>query len=318
MKKMFFVMAALAAVFIGFVSCNQPNSSNTGNGGGGNKPTPQSSYTVTFKTVDAMGTLDAKVNGKLFTSGKKVATGSTVEFTVQPKENYVVDKWTITGGVFEKDTGKNESNTAKVKVASDVMVQVSFKAKTPGKPPVAPENPPVTPPDTPKIYDVTSTLNCVAGAMKIDFGKGGQKNYPESIMEGTSVTVDKDGKMMLTIRFKKTYLTFAGQHANVFVDPTNSKPGYYDMGGIKQDAAFTVSKGDTADNSDGQKIQYVTSMTFPVSKEKSEYYVWIYINSSVMGAQFSDGKGTAGPNEPNKHSKYAGKLTINWSTMTER
>lgn len=39
MKKMFLVMAALAAVFIGFVSCNQPNSSNTGNGGGGNTPT---------------------------------------------------------------------------------------------------------------------------------------------------------------------------------------------------------------------------------------------------------------------------------------
>ena len=317
MKKMFFVMAALAAVFIGFVSCNQPNSSNTGNGGGGgNKPTPQSSYTVTFKTVDAMGTLDAKVNGKPFTSGKKVATGSTVEFTAQPKENHVVDKWTITGGVFEKDTGKNESNTAKVKVASDVMVQVSFKAKTPGKPPVTPENPPVTP----KTYNVTSILNCVVPGMgNFDLANGDPKKGDKPILKSTQVTIDKDGNVMLTVQFIKSSIHFGTSEVNTFIDPRNSRPGYYDLKGVKQDAlSYTVSTDDTADAPKGQKAHYVTSMTFPVSKDKSEYFLWIYLNSSFMGAQFSDGKGTAGHSEPNKHSKFAGKLTIHWNTMTER
>ena len=35
MKKMFFVMAVLTAVCIGFAGCNQPNPPKTNNGGGG-------------------------------------------------------------------------------------------------------------------------------------------------------------------------------------------------------------------------------------------------------------------------------------------
>ena len=90
------------------------------------------------------------------------------------------------------------------------------------------------------------------------------------------------------------------------------------MAGVKQDASYTISpEGDTATNPESKKVRYVTSMTFPANKGKSEYFLWIYINSSFMGAQFSDGKGTAGPNEPNKHSKYAGKLTVDWSTLTK-
>ena len=57
-------------------------------------------------------------------------------------------------------------------------------------------------------------------------------------------------------------------------------------------------------------------MTFPVSKEASVYNLWFYLNSSIMGVQFSDGKGTAGSNEPNEHSKYKAELTVDWTTVT--
>jgi hypothetical protein len=155
--------------------------------------------------------------------------------------------------------------------------------------------------------------------MKLDLAKGqpekGEKFKP--IVEGCHVTVDGDGKRMITVKFRKSYVNVNGLVSNTFIDPRNSKPGYYDMDGIKQDAPYTVSTDDTADDPEGEKVHYVTSMSFPVSKDKTEYFLWLYLNSSVMGAQSGDGKGTAGPNEPNEHSKYAGKFTVDWSTLTE-
>ena len=96
------------------------------------------------------------------------------------------------------------------------------------------------------------------------------------------------------------------------------------MEGVKKDEVFTQSKvGKTATPPDDDPdhatgVRYVTSMTFPVSKEKSVYFLWLYLNSSVIGAQSGDGKGDAGPNAPNQHSKYEGKFTVDWSTLTKQ
>ena len=217
MKKMFFVMAVLTAVCIGFAGCNQPNSPKTNNGGGG------------------------------------------------------------------------------------------------GNKPILPGN-----------YTVQSDLSCVAPLMKLDMAKWNPEKGDKPILKGTRATVDSDGNVMLTVQFIKSGVHVGTlPEVNTFIDPRNSKPGYYDMAGNKQNAVYTLSKaGDTAtppesDPDHAAGVQYVTSMSFPASKGKSEYFLWIYINSSFMGAQFSDGKGTAGPNEPNEHSKYAGKLTVDWSTLTK-
>ena len=56
-------------------------------------------------------------------------------------------------------------------------------------------------------------------------------------------------------------------------------------------------------------------MTFPVSEETSEYNLWIYINSNVMGVQFCDGSGSSSSNHPNEATPYVGKLTIDWSSL---
>lgn len=57
-------------------------------------------------------------------------------------------------------------------------------------------------------------------------------------------------------------------------------------------------------------------MTIPVSKDKSEYNLWIYINSNVMGVQFCDGTGSGSSQQPNVSTKYVGKLVIDWDKVT--
>ena len=184
----------------------------------------------------------------------------------------------------------------------------------------ADDNPPSVTPSTPcpliagKTYNVGSTLSVYAPAMKLDLAKGqpneGEKFKP--LVESAFVTADSDGKVMLTVRFRKSYVKVGSLESNKFIDPRNSKPGYYDMDEI------TVSTDDTADDPEGKKVHYVTSMTFPVNKDNGKYFLWLYINSGVMGAQSGDGKGTAGPNEPNAHSKYEGKFIIDWNNWSER
>ena len=190
----------------------------------------------------------------------------------------------------------------------------------------ADDNPPSVTPSTPcpliagKTYNVGSTLSVYAPLMKLDLAKGqpneGEKFKP--LVESASVTADSDGKVMLTVRFRKSYVKVGPLESNTFIDSRNSHPGYYDMDGVKKDAVFTVSTDDTADDPEGKKVHYVTSMTFPVNKDKGKYFLWLYLNSGVMGAQSGDGKGTAGPNEPNAHSKYEGKFIIDWNNWSER
>lgn len=186
--------------------------------------------------------------------------------------------------------------------------------------------PPVTSTPCPlvpgKTYNVGSTLSCVAPKMNnADLAKGVPVSGYKPLLESTRVAVDSDGNITLTLNFRKAriHLSSSAAAINTFIDPRNSPPGYYDMSGVKRNAlSTTVSTDDTADDPAGQKVHYVTSMTFPVSKDKSVYFLWVYINSSFMGAQFCDGKGTAGPNAPNQHSKYEGKFTIDWNNWSER
>ena len=66
MKKTLFVLAALAAVFIGFSACSNGSSDD-------NTPTAKE-YTVTFTAVHGNGTLTAKQGGKEFISSIRLAT----------------------------------------------------------------------------------------------------------------------------------------------------------------------------------------------------------------------------------------------------
>ena len=169
-----------------------------------------------------------------------------------------------------------------------------------------------------KTYKVGARLSCFVNAMGgVEFGTG--------LLKDASVTIDGEGNATMTAKFGKAEVLVKGQTAKTFIDPRNSKPGYYDVGGVKKDViAYTISpEGDTAipplaDPDLATGVRYVTSMTFPVSKDKNVYYLWFYLNSQMMGVQFCDGKGTASVNAPDQQSKFKGELTIDWSTLTEQ
>ena len=167
-----------------------------------------------------------------------------------------------------------------------------------------------------QTYKVGANLSCFVNAMGgVEFGTG--------LLKDASVTIDGEGNATMTAKFGKAEAM--GGAAKTFIDPRNSKPGYYDMNGVKQNViAYTISpEGDTAtpppaDPDSAVGVRYVTSMTFPVSRDKSVYYLWFYLNSGMMGVQFCDGKGTASANAPDQQSKFKGELTIDWSTLTEQ
>ena len=58
-------------------------------------------------------------------ANRKIAKDTVVTFTAKPDKNFMVEKWTVTGGTVEEG-GTSESTTAKVKITSDTKVEVSF------------------------------------------------------------------------------------------------------------------------------------------------------------------------------------------------
>lgn len=167
-----------------------------------------------------------------------------------------------------------------------------------------------------ETLSVDATLSCYVTVM------GGQE-FGTPVHKGTKILKKADGTYKVLLSLGKGTGNIMGVEFDAFIDPRNSTPGYYDADGNVKDAVYTVSE-DTAQANTGLDengnrvlvdVNYVTSMTFPVSKEKSEYNLWIYINSNMMGVQFCDGNGTSSSDHPNEATPYIGKLTIDWSSL---
>ncbi len=73
------------------------------------------------------GTLTATLYGNTLTSGSKVDLGKTVTFTATPNDTFKVGEWTVSGGELESGTGKDGSETAKVKITAETKVNVTFE-----------------------------------------------------------------------------------------------------------------------------------------------------------------------------------------------
>ncbi|MCR5725465.1 MAG: hypothetical protein K6G80_10310 [Treponema sp.] len=166
-------------------------------------------------------------------------------------------------------------------------------------------------------YTVDADLSCYVDAM------GGQE-FGTPVHKGTKILKKADGTYKVLLSLGKGTGNIFGIDFDAFVDPSDSTPGYYDADGVVQNAVYTISEDDTAQantglDEDGNRVlvdvNYVTSMTFPVSEETSEYNLWIYINSNVMGVQFCDGSGSGSSGQPNTATPYVGKLTIDWSSL---
>lgn len=168
-----------------------------------------------------------------------------------------------------------------------------------------------------ETLSVDATLSCYVNAM------GGQE-FGTPVHKGTSILKKADGTYKVLLSLGKGTGNIYGIEFDAFIDPRNSTPGYYDADGNVQAAEYTISVDDTAQANTGldedgnrvlEDVNYVTSMSFPVSKDTSEYNLWIYINSNVMGVQFCDGSGSGSSGQPNTATPYVGKLTIDWNTL---
>lgn len=156
------------------------------------------------------------------------------------------------------------------------------------------------------IYGVEASLSCYVNAMGgIEFGA--------SLLESAQVQVDSDGRKTITLFFTKSSVTIYGVTCDTFIDVSPSYVtetngvrsgtiGFYDETGLlnTQDVEYALSD-DTAQNARGEQIHYVSSLSFPVACESETYNISLFINSNVMGTQFTaDG--------------YRAVVTVNWSS----
>lgn len=143
-------------------------------------------------------------------------------------------------------------------------------------------------------YDADLDASITMGAMgSIDFG--------DSLVETSYVTAE-DGKYSLTLIFKAGTLTVGTISQNIFVDddPENAatnngiKDGtigiYAEDGTLMTDGVSkTYSSGENyLATPSGKNVYYVQSATIPVDGLRASYDMTLYVNSPIMGAQFSN------------------------------
>lgn len=160
-------------------------------------------------------------------------------------------------------------------------------------------------------YTVDATLSCYVNAMGgVEFSDG------YGLMTGTTVTVAEDGTATATINLGTTSgLSIYGVACTAFIG-TDEAPGYYKDGAVtKENVTYTTST-DTVANANGQ-VNYITSITLPVGTATSEYTMWLYLDSNVMGCQLGDGSGTGSSNTPGVATKHTAKLTIDWESAVK-
>ena len=157
-------------------------------------------------------------------------------------------------------------------------------------------------------YNVNAKLSCYVNAMGgIEFSDG------HGLLTGTTVTVAEDGSATATLNLGTTSdLTIYSVACTAFIG-VDEAPGYYKDGAVtKENVTYTVSD-DTVANANGQ-VNYLTSITMPVDTSVSEYTMWLYLDSNVMGCQLGDGNGKGSSNTPGVATPHTAKLTIDWDS----
>ncbi len=165
--------------------------------------------------------------------------------------------------------------------------------------------------EEPGTYIVGAELSCYIPAMGgVEFGK--------PLLTGAEYTLEEDGGMSMTLRFTKSSVTIYSITCDTFIDPSpdsgeipeegapaNGTIGYYDDDGalVTEGVTYTLS-GDTALNPAGESVHFVDSITFPIEEKKDTYLLTFFINSNVMGVQFTD-------------AGYPATVTVHWDEMQE-
>lgn len=156
-------------------------------------------------------------------------------------------------------------------------------------------------------YSLDASLSCYINAM-------GGVEFGAPMLKSAVLTVKEDGSKSITMNLKKSVVNIYSVTCDTFIDPApagavteGSVPagmiGYYNADGtlVTSGISYGMSE-DTAMNSRQEQVSYVTSITFPVEWESSSYGLSLYVNSNVMGTQFSN-------------EKYPAKLSVNWGSV---
>ncbi|MDE5943826.1 MAG: hypothetical protein K2H30_06445 [Clostridia bacterium] len=144
-------------------------------------------------------------------------------------------------------------------------------------------NPADTEPENlePGTYKYSATLD--AG---IPMGNPEPENLG-GVLSSTYVTYDEDDNYTLTLIFAAKQIEINGIKATMFVG--EGTIGAYDSNGelITEGVEVGYSKSYVL-NSDRTYVGYVTSVVIPVEKLSETYDLALYINSDVMGYQFTN------------------------------
>lgn len=157
-------------------------------------------------------------------------------------------------------------------------------------------------------YQIKTEFSCYVNAM-------GGVEFGAPLLTSASVEVSTDGSKTMTLYFTKSQVTIYSITCDTFIDVSPSyitetngiksgTLGYYngDEILITDSVTYTLSD-DTAENAQKEQVHYVDSVTFPIEYESDTYNLTLFVNSNVMGTQFTkDG--------------YAATLSVDWSSVS--
>ena len=157
-------------------------------------------------------------------------------------------------------------------------------------------------------YTIKAKLSCYVNAM-------GGVEFGAPLLVSSQIKVASDGNKTLTLYFTKSSVTIYSITCDTFIDVSPSYVtetngiksgtlGYYNAEGalVTDDITYTLSN-DTAENAQKEQVHYVDSVSFPIRYESDTYKLSLFINSNVMGTQFTaDG--------------YAATLTVDWTSVS--
>ena len=158
------------------------------------------------------------------------------------------------------------------------------------------------------MYRIETELSCYVNAM-------GGVEFGAPLLTSSQIEVLSDGSRTMTLYFTKSSVTIYGITCDTFIDVSPSYVtetngiksgtlGYYNADGvlITDDVTYTLSE-DTAENAQKEQVHYVDSVAFPIEYESAIYKLSLFVNSNVMGTQFTaDG--------------YAATLTVDWNSVS--
>lgn len=159
------------------------------------------------------------------------------------------------------------------------------------------------------VYPISAKLSCYVNAM-------GGVEFGAALLQGAEINVSADSNKTMTLYFGKSQVTIYGITCDTFIDAdpsyvteTNGVEsgtlGYYtsDCVLVTDSVGYTLSN-DTVENAQGEQVRYVSSMTFPIEYESDEYELSVFVNSNVMGSQFT-------------YEGYKATLSVDWSGVSD-